>query len=96
MKRAPRSLQHHVLYRKYNGQDSEISALLGKCGLNSLSDIGCMMLGSTIARRLPWWASAALVVLLELVALVAIRDNLTLNLIMLIAPVEAIRQWQMG
>ena len=33
MKRAPRSLQHHVLYRKYNGQDSEISALLGKCGL---------------------------------------------------------------
>ena len=35
MKRAPRSLQHHVLYRKYNGQDSEISALLGKCGLNS-------------------------------------------------------------
>ena len=34
MKRAPRSLQHHVLYRKYNGQDSEISALLGKCGLD--------------------------------------------------------------
>ena len=64
--------------------------------LNSLSDIGCMMLGFAIARRLPWWASAVLVVLLELVALVAIRDNLTLNLIMLIAPVEAIRQWQMG
>jgi hypothetical protein len=58
--------------------------------LNSLSDIGCMMLGFAIARRLPWWASAVLVVLLELVALVAIRDNLTLNLIMLIAPVEAI------
>ena len=36
MKRAPRSLQHHVLYRKYNGQDSEISALLGKCGLKTL------------------------------------------------------------
>ena len=36
MKRAPRSLQHHVLYRKYNGQDSEISALLGKCGLSCL------------------------------------------------------------
>ena len=36
MKRAPRSLQHHVLYRKYNGQDSEISALLGKCGLKQI------------------------------------------------------------
>ncbi|WP_151720058.1 mCpol domain-containing protein, partial [Gemmobacter serpentinus] len=35
-KRAPRSLQHHVLYRKYNGQDSEISALLGKCGIESI------------------------------------------------------------
>ncbi|MGX0945685.1 hypothetical protein ACUW9A_000973, partial [Sphingomonas sanguinis] len=34
-KRAPRSLQHHVLYRKYNGQDSEISALLGKCGFKA-------------------------------------------------------------
>jgi hypothetical protein len=55
-----------------------------------------MMLGFAIARRLPWWACAALVVLLEMVALVAIRDNLTLNLIMLIAPVEAIRHWQMG
>jgi len=41
MKRAPRSLQHHVLYRKYNGQDSEISALLGKCGLNSQAIEAC-------------------------------------------------------
>ncbi len=62
--------------------------------LNSLSDIGCMMLGFAIARRLPWWGSAMVGVALELVALIAIRDNLTLNLVMLIAPVEAIRQWQ--
>ncbi|WP_210281566.1 hypothetical protein, partial [Pseudochelatococcus contaminans] len=39
-KRAPRSLQHHVLYRKYNGQDSEISALLGKCGSKGLQQTG--------------------------------------------------------
>lgn len=64
--------------------------------LNSLSDIGCMMLGFAIARRLPWWGSAMFGVALELVALIAIRDNLTLNLVMLIAPVEAIRQWQTG
>ncbi|MCP3736013.1 DUF2585 family protein [Sphingomonas sp. RP10(2022)] len=68
----------------------------GDSVLNSISDIAAMMLGFTIARRLPWWASAGLVVLLEVVALVAIRDNLTLNLIMLIAPVEAIRIWQAG
>ena len=33
MKRAPRSLQHHDLYRKYHGHDSEISDLLGECGI---------------------------------------------------------------
>lgn len=66
----------------------------GDSVLNSLSDIGCMMLGFAIARRLPWWGSAGLVIALEGIALVAIRDNLTLNLVMLIAPLEAIRIWQ--
>lgn len=64
--------------------------------LNSISDIACMALGFAAARRLPWWASAVLVVALEGIALVVIRDNLTLNLIMLIAPVDAIRHWQTG
>jgi len=68
----------------------------GDSVLNSLSDIMCMMLGFVLARRLPWWASAALIVTLEMIALLAIRDNLTLNLIMLIAPVDAIRIWQAG
>lgn len=64
--------------------------------LNSISDITCMILGFLVARHLPWWASAVLVVTLELIALIVIRDNLTLNLVMLIAPIEAIRTWQMG
>ena len=68
----------------------------GDSVLNSVSDISCMMLGFTMARRLPWWASAGLVVLLEVVALAVIRDNLTLNLVMLVAPVDAIRMWQSG
>lgn len=68
----------------------------GDSVLNSISDIACMMLGFAIARRLPWWTSAGLIVILELIALAAIRDNLTLNLVMLIAPIEAIRIWQAG
>lgn len=68
----------------------------GDSVLNSISDIAMMMLGFAIARRLPWWASAGLIVILELIALAAIRDNLTLNLLMLIAPVDAIRIWQAG
>jgi hypothetical protein len=64
--------------------------------LNSLSDIAMMAIGFAIARRLPLWLSVALVLVLELVPLLAVRDNLTLNVWMLIAPNDAIRQWQAG
>jgi len=33
MKRAPRSRQRHDLYAKYHDYDSEISDLLGECGM---------------------------------------------------------------
>ncbi len=49
-----------------------------------------------IGRRLPVWGSVAFGVALELIALAAIRDNLTLNVWMLVAPNEAVRTWQMG
>ena len=64
--------------------------------INSLSDIAMMAVGFTLARKLPVWASAAMVVVLELAALAAIRDNLALNIIMLLAPNEALRNWQAG
>ena len=62
--------------------------------LNSMSDIGCMVIGFFIARALPWWATVAIGVALELFTLWAIRDNLTLNVLMLVAPSAAIRAWQ--
>jgi hypothetical protein len=55
-----------------------------------------MALGFLAARRLPVWASLALVAMLELVPLLIIRDNLTLNVWMLLAPSDAIRVWQAG
>ena len=55
-----------------------------------------MALGFLAARRLPVWASIAVVLALELVPLFAIRDNLTLNVWMLLAPNDAIRTWQAG
>jgi hypothetical protein len=77
----------------------EATVALGYNGdsvINSLSDIAMMMLGFIIARRLPVWVSVMLAVVLELAALVVIRDNLTLNIIMLLAPNDAIRAWQSG
>ena len=77
----------------------EATIALGYSGdsiLNSLSDIVMMALGFLAARRLPVWASVAIVLILELVPLIAIRDNLLLNIIMLVAPSDAIRAWQAG
>jgi hypothetical protein len=66
----------------------------GDSVINSLSDIGCMMLGFLLARRLPVWTSIALAIGFELLTLAVIRDNLTLNVLMLLWPIDAIRQWQ--
>ncbi|MEY4500238.1 MAG: hypothetical protein RIS52_128 [Pseudomonadota bacterium] len=64
--------------------------------LNSLSDGGWMVIGFLAASRLPWKVTVALAIGFELFTLVMIRDNLTLNIVMLVAPLDAIRQWQAG
>jgi len=66
----------------------------GDSVLNSVSDILAMMGGFALARKVPVWVSVVCVVLLELFVGWRIHDNLTLNIIMLLHPVEAIRQWQ--
>src|SRR5688500_7578439 len=77
----------------------EATIALGYTGdsiLNSASDIVMMTIGFLAARRLPVWASIAIVLLLELVPLIVIRDNLALNIWMLLAPTDAVRTWQAG
>jgi hypothetical protein len=77
----------------------EATAALGYNGdsvVNSLSDIAMMAVAFLAARKLPLWVSIALVVVLEMIPLAVIRDNLTLNVLMLLAPNDAIRTWQAG
>lgn len=62
--------------------------------VNSMADIGWMIGGFWLVSRLPWKASVALAAAFELFTLAMIRDNLTLNVLMLVWPVEAVRQWQ--
>ena len=62
--------------------------------VNSVADIGWMAAGFWLASRLPVKASIALAIAFELFTLAMIRDNLTLNVLMLVWPVEAIKAWQ--
>src|SRR4051812_5287056 len=75
----------------------ETTAALGYTGdsvINSLSDILMMAVGFLIARKLPVWASVALLIVLEVVPLFVIRDNLMLNVWNLLAPNPAVAAWQ--
>ena len=68
----------------------------GDSVVNSLGDVVAATLGFLLAWKLPKWGLVAFVILLELLALYAIRDNLTLNIIQLIHPIDAIGSWQSG
>jgi hypothetical protein len=75
------------------------TAALGYTGdsiVNSLGDVTSFVLGFYVARKLGLWWSLAIFVAVEGVMLLLMRDNLTLNVLMLLWPIDAIRKWQSG
>jgi hypothetical protein len=64
--------------------------------INSLSDICAMIAGFWLASRLPVWTTVTLTIALELFVGYMIHDNLALNILMLLYPLDAVRRWQSG
>jgi hypothetical protein len=75
----------------------EVTIALGYEGdsvLNSVSDLLMMALGFLAAYRWRPWVTVGVLAAMEIGCAWWVRDNLTLNIIMLIHPIETIRLWQ--
>lgn len=64
--------------------------------INSLADIVACASGFLIAYKLRFWKSLAFFVATEVILLLTIRDSLIVNIIMLLFPIQAIKDWQMS
>ncbi|MBX9470138.1 MAG: DUF2585 domain-containing protein [Rhizobium sp.] len=62
--------------------------------LNSGMDMVAMIAGFFFAARAPIWLTVAIAIAFEVLTAVIIRDNLTLNVVMLVWPIEAVKTWQ--
>ena len=80
---------------RYRGETAALD-YFGDSIINSSADFAAMVVGFLIAMRAPVWVSVALFIAAEVIVGYIIRDGLMLNIIMLLWPLEAIKQWQLG
>jgi hypothetical protein len=84
----------NYIIEKYRENTASLD-YFGDSIFNSLGDVLACAVGLWIAFRLGWWKSLAFFLLTEIVLLLWIRDSLLLNILMLIYPLDSVKQWQM-
>lgn len=67
----------------------------GDTVLNSLGDLMCAFIGILIARQLGYRRSVIVFFLVEVILISTIHDSLLLEILMLVKPIAAIKQWQL-
>ena len=77
-------------------QSALAQGYFGDSIINSVGDAMASAFGFLVARALPVWGTVLLAISIELFLASMIRDNLTLNVVQLIHPFEAISRWQTG
>ena len=85
----------NYIIEKYRENTASLD-YFGDSILNSVGDVASCALGFWIALRLGWWKSLVFFLLTEIALLLWIRDGLLLNILMLIYPLDAVKNWQMS
>lgn len=85
----------NFIIERYRANTSSVD-YFGDSILNSVADTIAAAIGFLLAAKLPVKITVAVALFFEVLALIVIRDNLTLNVIMLLHPFEFIKQWQTG
>ncbi len=85
----------NFIIEKYRENTASLD-YFGDSILNSIGDIVACAIGFLIASKIGWWKSLIFFLLTEIMLLIWIRDGLLLNILMLIYPLDAVKNWQMG
>lgn len=84
-----------LVINKYRAETISLD-YFGDSVINSISDIVLAIAGFWAALRLPLWVSVSIVVIIEVILVLLIRDNLSLNILLLVWPIEGVKNWQIG
>lgn len=85
----------NFIIEKYRANTASFD-YFGDSIVNSIADLAACVLGFWIAVKLGVWKSLAFFVFVELFLILWIRDSLLVNILMLIYPLDSIKQWQIG